>query len=128
MFHFYLTMTLCSVTRKPKVEKTKPDKDIEQEAAPKKKKGFLPETKKRQKRNKPVLEPAGEKSASTSKPGEQKGQAIKKRDKKAKQKRLADGTATSQSNPAKKSKTQPDSKVGKKKKKKPKQKKGGDQV
>lgn len=112
---------------KPKVEKTKPDKDIEPEAAPKKKKGFLPETKKRQKRNKPVLEPAGDKSASTSKPGEQKGQAKKKRDK-TKQKRPADDTAASQSNPAKKSKTQPDSKVGKKKKKKPKQKKGGDQV
>ncbi|MEQ2158028.1 hypothetical protein GOODEAATRI_007993 [Goodea atripinnis] len=112
---------------KPKVEKTKPDKDSEQEAAPKKKKGFLPETKKRIKRNKPVLEPAADKSASTNKPGEQKGHPKKKQDKKTKQKRPADGAAASQSNPAKKSKTQPDSKAGKKKKKKAKQKKGGEQ-
>ncbi|MEQ2250507.1 hypothetical protein ILYODFUR_001607 [Ilyodon furcidens] len=109
---------------KPKVEKAKPDKDSEQEAAPKKKKGFLPETKKRIKRNKPVLEPAADKLASTNKPGEQKGHPKKKQDKKTKQKRPADGAAASQSNPAKKSKTQPDSK---KKKKKAKQKKGGEQ-
>ncbi|KAM4726439.1 myb-binding protein 1A-like protein [Anableps anableps] len=113
---------------KPKVDKTKPDKDGEQELTPKKKKGFLPETKKRKKRNKPVLEPAGDKSAPASRPGEQKGQAKKKQDRKAKQKRPADGAAASQSNPAKKSKTQPDSKAGKKKKKKPKQKKGGEQI
>ncbi|XP_015239101.1 PREDICTED: myb-binding protein 1A [Cyprinodon variegatus] len=112
---------------KPKVEKAEPDKDGEQEAAPKKKKGFLPETKKRKKRNKPVLEPAGDKSASSGKPGEQKGQAKKKQDKKAKQKRPADAANAAQSNPAKKSKTQPDSKAGKKKKK-PKQKKKGGQI
>uniref|UniRef100_A0A1A7WZA4 MYB binding protein (P160) 1a n=1 Tax=Iconisemion striatum TaxID=60296 RepID=A0A1A7WZA4_9TELE len=112
---------------KPKTEKTKPDKDAEQqEGAPKKKKGFLPETKKRKKRNKPVLEPAGEKSSSTNKPGEETGQAKKKRDKKPKQKRAADGAAApSQSGPAKRSKTQTDSKADKKQKKKSKQKKGG---
>ncbi|PWA14606.1 hypothetical protein CCH79_00017613 [Gambusia affinis] len=110
---------------KPKVNKTKPNKDSEQEAAPKKIKGFLPETKKRKKCNKPVLEPAGEKSAPATKPGEQKGMAKKKQDKKTKQKRPADGSAASQTNPAKKSKTQPDRKAGKKK---PKQKKGGEEI
>uniref|UniRef100_A0A087X8N6 MYB binding protein (P160) 1a n=1 Tax=Poecilia formosa TaxID=48698 RepID=A0A087X8N6_POEFO len=110
---------------KPKVDKTKPNKDSEQEAAPKTMKGFLPETKKRKKRNKPVLEPAGDKSAPVTKPGEQKGMTKKKQDKKTKQKRPADGSAASQTNPAKKSKTQPDRKSGKKKK--PKQKKGGNQ-
>ncbi|XP_023197834.1 myb-binding protein 1A [Xiphophorus maculatus] len=111
---------------KPKVNKTKPNKDSEQAAAPKKMKGFLPETKKRKKRNKPVLEPAGEKSAPATKPGEQKGMAKEKQDKKTKQKRSADSSAASQTNPAKKSKTQPDRKAGKKKK--PKQKKGGEQI
>uniref|UniRef100_A0A3B3TPB3 MYB binding protein (P160) 1a n=1 Tax=Poecilia latipinna TaxID=48699 RepID=A0A3B3TPB3_9TELE len=111
---------------KPKVDKTKPNKDSEQEAAPKTMKGFLPETKKRKKRNKPVLEPAGDKSAPVTKPGEQKGMTKKKQDKKTKQKRPADGSAASQTNPAKKSKTQPDRKSGKKKK--PKQKKGGEQM
>ncbi|XP_054879442.1 myb-binding protein 1A-like protein [Poeciliopsis prolifica] len=111
---------------RPKVEKTKPSKDSEQEAAPKKMKGFLPETKKRKKRNKPVLEPAGDKLASDTKPGEQKGKAKKKQDKKTKQKRPADGSVASQTIPAKKSKMQPDRKAGKKKK--PKQKKGGEQI
>uniref|UniRef100_A0A3B3Y4X2 Myb-binding protein 1A n=1 Tax=Poecilia mexicana TaxID=48701 RepID=A0A3B3Y4X2_9TELE len=111
---------------KPKVDKTKPNKDSEQEAAPKTMKGFLPETKKRKKRNKPVLEPVGDKSAPVTKPGEQKGMTKKKQDKKTKQKRPADGSAASQTNPAKKSKTQPDRKAGKKKK--PKQKKGGEQM
>uniref|UniRef100_A0A1A8EWS6 MYB binding protein (P160) 1a n=1 Tax=Nothobranchius korthausae TaxID=1143690 RepID=A0A1A8EWS6_9TELE len=115
---------------KPKTEKTKPDKDAEpQEEAPNKKKGFLPETKKRKKRNKPVLEPAGDKSSSTNKPGEETGQAKKKRNKKPKRKRAADGAAAppSQSSPAKRSKTQTDSKADKKQKKKLKQKKGGGQ-
>ncbi|KAM4546786.1 myb-binding protein 1A-like protein [Fundulus diaphanus] len=124
---YWAVMKHFGVT-KPKVVKTKPDKDGEQEAAPKKKKGFLPETKKRKKRNKPVLEPAAGQPAPASKPGEQRGQAAKKQDKKAKQKRPAHGAAASPSSPAKKSKTQPDSKAGKKKKKKPKQKKGGEQA
>ncbi|XP_042287667.1 myb-binding protein 1A-like protein [Thunnus maccoyii] len=108
---------------KPKVEKVKPDKEADQQAAPKKKKGFLPETKKRKKRNKPVLEPAADNSTSTNKPGAAKGQAKKKNDKKMKQKRPADGATASHPNPAKKSKTQSESKPAKKKK--PKQKKGG---
>ncbi|KAE8287710.1 Myb-binding protein 1A-like protein [Larimichthys crocea] len=102
---------------KPKVEKRKPDKDAEQGQVSKKKKGFLPETKKRKKRTKPVLEPAGENSTSTGKPGADRGQAKKKHDKKAKQKRPADGATASQPNPAKKGKTQSENKAAKKKKK-----------
>ncbi|XP_012736920.2 myb-binding protein 1A-like protein [Fundulus heteroclitus] len=123
---YWAVMKHFGVT-KPKVVKTKPDKDGEQEAAPKKKKGFLPESKKRKKRNKPVLEPAAGQPSPADKPGEQRGQAAKKQDKKAKQKRPAHGAAASPSSPAKKSKTQPDSKAGKKKKK-PKQKKGVEQA
>ena len=111
--------------RKPKVEKTKPDKNAEQQQVSKKKKGFLPETKKRKKRKNPVLEPAGEKPTSTDKPGADKGQGKKKHDKKTKQKRQADGATASQPSPAKKSKTLSESKQAKKKKKKPKQKKEG---
>ncbi|KAK2828681.1 hypothetical protein Q5P01_019715 [Channa striata] len=111
---------------KPKVEKTKSDKEANQAPAPKKKKGFLPETKKRKKRMKPVLEPAAGQSTSTGTPGADKGQTNKKHDKKTKQKRPAEGATTSQPNPAKKSKTQSESKPAKKKKKqKPKQKKAG---
>nr|XP_046266277.1 myb-binding protein 1A-like protein [Scatophagus argus] len=111
---------------KPKVEKPKPDKDAEQQqVSKKKKKGFLPDTKKRKKRKKPVLEPAGDNSTSADKPRADKGQTKKKPDKKTKQKRPADGASDSQPNPAKKSKTQSDSKPAKKKKKKPKQKKEG---
>uniref|UniRef100_A0AAQ5XXL7 Myb-binding protein 1A n=1 Tax=Amphiprion ocellaris TaxID=80972 RepID=A0AAQ5XXL7_AMPOC len=121
---YWAVMKHFGVT-KPKVEKTKPDGDADQQEAPKKKKGFLPETKKRKKRNKPVLEPAGDKSTSTNKPGADKGQAKKKHDQKAKQKRPADGETASQLNPSKKSKTQPENQPAKKKKKKkkPKQKK-----
>ncbi|XP_033502826.2 myb-binding protein 1A-like protein isoform X2 [Epinephelus lanceolatus] len=115
---------------KPKVEKTKPEKEDGQQQVPKKKKGFLPETKKRKKRNKPVLEPAAaavaDNSTSKDKAGADKGQAKKKHDKKTKQKRPADGASASQPSPAKKSKTQSDSKAAKKKKKKKqKQKKEG---
>ncbi|GAA6232071.1 myb-binding protein 1A [Lates japonicus] len=116
---------------KPKAEKTKSDKEADQQPVSKKKKGFLPETKKRKKRKKPVLEPAAaDSSAPEDKPGADKGQAKKKHDKKAKQKkRPADSAAASQPGPAKKSKTQSDSKPVKKKKKKTKQKKeGGGQV
>lgn len=129
------------MNRKPKVEKTKPDKDAEQQQqVQKKKKGFLPDTKKRKKRTKPVLEPAGEKPTSTDQPGADKGQAKKKHDKKTKLKRQADGAVDSQPNPAKKSKSQSESKLAKKsktesesnpaktkkkKKKKPQQKKEG---
>ncbi|XP_028323293.1 myb-binding protein 1A-like protein [Gouania willdenowi] len=111
---------------KPKVEKTKPDVETEQNQAPKKKKGFLPETKKRKKRNKPILEPAAINSASMDKPEKEKEQVKKKRDKKTKQKRPADG-AGAQANPAKKSKTLPESKAAKKKKKKKKKAQAGGQ-
>ncbi|KAM3601132.1 uncharacterized protein V6R79_008223 [Siganus canaliculatus] len=116
---------------KPKVEKTKPDKSAEEQqqqqqqqqaSLKKKKKGFLPETKKRVKRNKPVLEPAGDKLTSTDKPGADKGQSKKKHDKKTKQKRPADGAADSQSSSAKKSKTQSDGKAAKKNKTPPENK------
>ncbi|XP_031725142.1 myb-binding protein 1A-like protein [Anarrhichthys ocellatus] len=117
---------------KPKVEKTKPEKEANQAQLPKKKKGFLPETKKRKKRNIPILEPAAaaaaeaDNSTSRYRAGADKGQAKKKHDKKTKQKRPAGGAAASQPNPAKKSKTTlSESKTAKKTKKKPKQKKEG---
>ncbi|XP_042354943.1 myb-binding protein 1A-like protein [Plectropomus leopardus] len=121
---YWAVMKHFGVT-KPKVEKTKPDKQDGQQQGPKKKKGFLPETKKRKKRNKPVLEPAAaaaDSSTSKDKPAADKGQAKKKHDKKTKQKRPADGATASQPNPAKKSKTQPESQTAKKKKNKKKQK------
>lgn len=100
---------------KPKVEKTKPDKDPEQQQqqGQKKKKGFLPETKKRKKRVKPVLEPAGDKTTSAVEPGADGGRAKKKHDKKTKQKRQADSAMDSQPSPAKKSKTGSDQKPAK---------------
>lgn len=121
---YWAVMKHFGVT-KPRVEKTKPDPEANQDAAPKKKKGFLPESKKRKKRNVPVLEPAGDSSAPKDKPGAEKGQIKRKRDKKSKAKRAADGAAASQPNPAKKRKTQSDSKAAKKKKRKGKQKKEG---
>ncbi|XP_041864402.1 myb-binding protein 1A-like protein [Melanotaenia boesemani] len=110
---------------KPKVDKAKPDQDTEQDPAPKKKKGFLPESKKRKKRNKPIMESASDKPASTDQSGPEKGQAKKRNKKKAERKRPADGATASQPDTAKKSKTQTDSNPAKKKKKKPKQKKEG---
>ncbi|KAL6098467.1 mybbp1a [Pungitius sinensis] len=123
--------------QKPKVEKTKPDKEADLPQSPKKKKkGFLPETKKRKKRDNPILEPAAAAAAAEAaeagqatsgfRPGADKGQVKKKHDKKTKRKRPADGAAAaaSQPNAAKKSKTtQSESKAAKKKK--PKQKKEG---
>lgn len=125
---------LVHFNSKPKVEKTKPDKEAEQQQAQKKKKGFLPETKKRQKRTKPVLEPAGEKPTSVDAAGAEEGQARKKNDKKAKRKQAAGEASGAQPAAAKKRKKQPDSKPAKTsqtasdsnpvtKKKKPKQKK-----
>ncbi|KAM8899382.1 myb-binding protein 1A-like protein [Spinachia spinachia] len=135
---YWAVMKLFGV-QKPKVEKTKPDKEADLPQGPKKKKkGFLPETKKRKKRDNPILEPAaavaeaGQATSSFS-PGADKGHVKKKRDKKTKQKRPADGAAASQANPAKKSKTtQSESKTAKKKKKpkqqQQKQKEGGGQM
>ncbi|XP_029375014.1 myb-binding protein 1A-like protein isoform X2 [Echeneis naucrates] len=108
---------------KSKAEKTKSDKEPEQQPLFKKKKGFLPDTKKRKMRMKPVLEPAA--AAPAEKPGADKGQVKKKHDKKTKQKRPANGGPASQPNPPKKSKTQSEGKPMKRKKKKPKQKKEG---
>lgn len=126
---------LVHFNRKPKVEKTKADKEAQrQQQAQKKKKGFLPETKKRQKRTKPVLEPAGEMPTSVDKPGAEKGQAREKKDKKTKRKQAAGEASDAQPASAKKRKKQSDSKLAQKsqtasdsrpvkKKKKPKQKK-----
>ncbi|KAF0021967.1 hypothetical protein F2P81_025782 [Scophthalmus maximus] len=111
------------ICRKPKVEKTKPEKEADKQPLSKKKKGFLPETKKRNKRKQLVLEQAANQSTPADKQGADKGQANKKHDKKAKQKRPADGTRAPQPIPAKKSKTQSESQPAKKKTKKPKQKK-----
>ncbi|XP_026184718.1 myb-binding protein 1A-like protein isoform X2 [Mastacembelus armatus] len=113
---------------KPKVEKTKSDKEAQQQPASKKKKGFLPETKKRKKRQKPVLEPAADNSTSTDKPAADKGQAKKKHDRKTKQKRPANGATASQPSPAKKSKMQSESKPAKKRKKPKQKKEGGGQM
>ncbi|XP_057677230.1 myb-binding protein 1A-like protein [Corythoichthys intestinalis] len=119
---------------KPKVEKTKPDKDAGQPPMPqqaaKKQKGFLPESKKRKKRPQPVLEPAAAAANSApmaNKAGVEKGQGKKKNKKKTK--RAADVEAA-QAGPAKKKMKMPaESKLVKKKKKKNKQKKeGGGQV
>lgn len=114
----FLLRDLCVLlhfNRKPKVEKSKPDKEAEQQQAQKKKKGFLPETKKRQKRTKPVLEPAGEKPPSVEKAGAEKGQARKKNDKKTKRKPAAAGEASdAQPASAKKRKKQSDSKPAQK--------------
>ncbi|XP_014264744.3 myb-binding protein 1A-like protein [Maylandia zebra] len=124
---YWAVMKHFGVT-KPKAEKTKPEKETEQESGPAKKKGFLPETKKRKKRNKPVLEPAAGNTASTDKPGTEKGQGKKKQDKKNKQKRPNGGATASQPNPAKKSKTESESKAAKKKKKPKQKKEGGGQM
>lgn len=111
--------------RKPKVEKTKADKEAEPQQVQKKKKGFLPETKKRQKRTKPVLEPAGEKLTCAGEVGAEEGRAKKKNDKKTKRKPAAGeesdaqvGSAKRKKQSAKRSKTPPDSNPAKKKKKK----------
>lgn len=114
--------------RKPKVEKTKPNKEAEQQQqGQKKKKGFLPETKKRQKRQKPLLEPAGEQPTSAEEPGAEKGRAGTKKDKERKRKQAAGEASDAQPASAKKRK-QPAQKspAGNpvKKKKKPKQRKG----
>lgn len=113
--------------RKPKVEKTKADKEAEPQQLQKKKKGFLPETKKRQKRTKPVLEPAGEKPTCVDEEGAQEGRATKKNDKKTKRKPAAGeesdaqvGSAKKRKKQAAKSKTPADSNPAKKKKKKQK--------
>lgn len=74
----------------------------------------MPETKKRKKRAKPVLEPAGDKTTSVEEPGADAGRAKKKHDKKTKQKRQAEGATDSQPSPAKKSKTGSESKPAKK--------------
>lgn len=120
--------------RKPKVEKAKANKEAEQQQAQKKRKGFLPDTKKRQKRTKPVLEPAGEKPGPADKPGEEKGRAGTKNNKKTKGKRAAAGEASgAPPTSAKKRKKQADgtaalkSQTGKpvRKKKRARERKGG---
>uniref|UniRef100_H3CQD1 MYB binding protein (P160) 1a n=1 Tax=Tetraodon nigroviridis TaxID=99883 RepID=H3CQD1_TETNG len=112
---------------KPKVEKTKPNKEAEQQQqGQKKKKGFLPETKKRQKRQKPLLEPAGEQPTSAEEPGAEKGRAGTKKDKERKRKQAAGEASDAQPASAKKRKQpaqkSPTGNPGKKKKK-PKQRK-----
>lgn len=118
MKHFGIT--------KPKAEKTKSDPGVDQQQpAPKKKKGFLPETKKRNKRKKDSSE-AAETSISTDKPaaGDGDGQAKKKNKKKNTKRKQPD--SSSQGDPAKKSRTQSESKpAGKTKKKKKKWQKEG---
>uniref|UniRef100_A0A674NF68 MYB binding protein (P160) 1a n=1 Tax=Takifugu rubripes TaxID=31033 RepID=A0A674NF68_TAKRU len=115
---------------KPKVEKMKPDKEAEPQPAQKKKKGFLPETKKRQKRMKPVLEPAGEKPTSVDNAGAEGEHAKKKKDKKTKRKPATGEANDAQPGSAKKRKKQSSAQRSKTpsdsnpaKKKKPKQKK-----
>ncbi|XP_030009084.1 myb-binding protein 1A-like protein [Sphaeramia orbicularis] len=106
---------------KPKTDKTKCDKEVNQQTVPKKKKGFLPETKKRKKRKATPTEAAGDTSSST---GGQKGQT--KKDKTTKKKHQVGGAMASQASPAKKSKIQSNNELAKtveKKKKKSKQKK-----
>ncbi|XP_033954572.1 myb-binding protein 1A-like protein [Pseudochaenichthys georgianus] len=118
---------------KPKVEKIKPEKKADPKELLKKKKGFLPESKKRRKRDIPILEPAAAAAAAEQatlrggKPAAGTGHWKKKHDKKPKQKRPADGAAAAPAaaspSPAKKSKTTATSESNSAKKKKPKQKK-----
>ncbi|KAM4620699.1 myb-binding protein 1A-like protein [Polymixia lowei] len=110
---------------KPKAEKTvKSNQEAGQQAIPKKKKGFLPETKKRKNRKKQVpLEGAANVPNPTEKPAEGKGQAKKKNKNKKKRKQPGEGDAPSC--PAKKAKTQSMSKPAKNKKFKQK-KQGGE--
>ncbi|XP_070839837.1 myb-binding protein 1A-like protein [Chaetodon trifascialis] len=125
---YWAVMKLFGVT-KPKVEKTKADK--QEDKVPQKKKGFLPETKKRKMRLKPALEAAGDSSTSADKPAADEGQAKKKHDKKTKRKRpaAAAAAAAAQPSPAKKSKSESKAaKKKKKKKKKSKQTEGGGQA
>ncbi|XP_051902361.1 myb-binding protein 1A-like protein [Hippocampus zosterae] len=115
---------------KPKKEKINPAKDGGQLPTPqqlaKKPKGFLPESKKRKKHPRPVLEPAAAAANSApamDKPVAEKGQS--KKNNKKKTKRAADGTLASQASSAKKVKLQDDRKLVKKKKNKQKKDKGG---
>lgn len=86
------------------MEKMKADKEAEPQQVLKKKKGFLPETKKRQKRTKPVLEPAGEKPTCVDKVGAEEGRAKKKNGKKTKRKPAAGEESDAQVDSAKKRK------------------------
>ncbi|XP_076017396.1 myb-binding protein 1A-like protein [Genypterus blacodes] len=87
---------------KPKVDKPKPDKEADQQLVPKKKKkGCLPESKKRKNRNKGPLEGAADAPTSTHKTPAGKGPGKKNNDRKTKRKRP---DSTSQASPAKKSK------------------------
>lgn len=89
-----------------------------------KKKGFLPETKKRKNRKKhKPLEAAAERAASADKPAGEPGQA-KRRMKKTKRKQPAGGEMSSQLSPAKRSRTLPENKAAKKKKKQKKMAEG----
>ncbi|KAM9788729.1 myb-binding protein 1A-like protein [Neosynchiropus ocellatus] len=112
---------------KPKAEKTKPLMEAEpaadQQALPKKKKGFLPETKKRKRRTTEAEAATEVGAVPADKPQAEKGASKKN---KKKQKQTGDGGAAApQPSAAKKSKTLPaDTPAKKKKKKKPKQKKG----
>ncbi|XP_029925030.1 myb-binding protein 1A-like protein [Myripristis murdjan] len=109
---------------RPKSEKVKkPTAEADQPAVTKKK-GFLPETKKRKNRKKhKPLEAAAEQAASADKPAGEPGQA-KRKMKKTKRKQPGGGEMSSPLSPAKKSRTLPENKAAKKKKKQKKMAEG----
>lgn len=110
------------IYRKPKIKKTKKTKktkeEQDQQNAPKKKKGFLPETKKRSNRKKQV--PVSEKGAVATSDYPEGGEEGQEKNKKKNKKRKQPGgrETPAQPSPAKKAKTQPTSQPKKKKKKK----------
>ncbi|XP_067263325.1 myb-binding protein 1A-like protein [Chanodichthys erythropterus] len=101
---------------KPQIEKVKKVVEAKQtEETTKKKKGFLPETKKRKNRNKPTVLEGQETPVSTKTPEGASGEEGKKKKKKNK-KRKHQGEEVTQDQPAtKKTKTQPQQKKKKKK-------------
>ncbi|XP_036380049.1 myb-binding protein 1A-like protein isoform X2 [Megalops cyprinoides] len=108
---------------KPKVEKTKKagEEQGAQKTAPKKKKGFLPETKKRKNRKKPAVlegkEPAVQEDAGAGETGKKK----KNKNKNKKKRKLEGGGEEPGHAAPKKAKAQPAGKPKKQKKKKQKQ-------
>ncbi|XP_057175040.1 myb-binding protein 1A-like protein [Triplophysa rosa] len=117
---YWSVMRLFGVL-KPKIEKVKKVVEAEDTEKPaKKKKGFLPETKKRKNRMKPTVLEGKETPATESAEGTPGEAAKKKKKKNKKRKRPRQEEETATQSPAKKAKTQ-------QKQNKKKKKKGGDE-
>ncbi|XP_051748916.1 myb-binding protein 1A-like protein [Ctenopharyngodon idella] len=115
---YWSVMKLFGVL-KPQIEKVKKVVEAKQtEETTKKKKGFLPETKKRKNRKKPTVLEGQETPASTKTPEGASGEVGKKKKKKNKKRKHQGGEETQDQPATKKTKTQPQQK---------KKKKGGQQ-